>query len=327
MNEHTQPLAAVTGITGFIGGHLASLLAASGWRVRALARSMPKLTYQGGPPIEVVTGSLSDKDALARLVEGADAVIHLAGAIKGRSREALLRANAAGTSAIAEAWRDHCCDQARDHGSMSRFILLSSLAARAPEISDYAASKAAGEDALIEIGADLPWVILRPGAVYGPGDRETLAIFRAANGPIQAMLNGAMRGSRPSTCATSPGRSWPWRQRGTPGATYELSDENITGYSWPDLSETAVLALGRAPRPFRLPPLAVRGLGLLGDVTGTLGVGSLPSNQKVREILHPDWGARAHMLPPPEIWRPEISLDDGFAETIAWYRDAGWLKQ
>ncbi len=175
-------LAAVTGITGFIGGHLASELTRRGWRLRVLARSMPRLQRLAGPPVEVVQGSLSDQSALRDLVEGADAVLHLAGAIKGRSRADFMRANAEGTAALAGAWRAHAPD--------ARFVHLSSMAAREPGLSHYAASKHAAEERLQAIGAGADWSILRPAVVYGPGDRETLRIFRAASAPVQPMLNG-----------------------------------------------------------------------------------------------------------------------------------------
>ena len=65
-------LAAVTGITGFIGGHLAGELTRRGWRLRVLVRQMPRLQGLAGPPVEVVQGSLSDQGALRDLVGGAD---------------------------------------------------------------------------------------------------------------------------------------------------------------------------------------------------------------------------------------------------------------
>ena len=92
-------LAAVTGVTGFIGGHLAGELSRRGWRLRVLARSMPRFPGLAGPPVEVIQGSLSDRRSLQGLVAGADAVLHLAGAIKGRNRAEFMAANADGTAA------------------------------------------------------------------------------------------------------------------------------------------------------------------------------------------------------------------------------------
>ena len=161
-NEGGGRLAAVTGVTGFIGGHLAGELTRRGWRLRVLARSMPRFPALAGPPIEVVQGSLSDPSALRDLVEGADAVLHLAGAIKGSNRNDFMAANAEGTAALAEAWRAHAPE--------ARFLYLSSMVAREPGLSHYAASKRAAEQRLASIGAGADWSILRPAVVYGPGD-------------------------------------------------------------------------------------------------------------------------------------------------------------
>ncbi len=59
-----------------------------------------------------------------------------------------------------------------------RFLLMSSLAAREPELSHYAASKRRGEDALAAASPTLRWTVLRPPAVYGPGERELRPLFR-----------------------------------------------------------------------------------------------------------------------------------------------------
>ena len=312
-------LAAVTGITGFIGGHLARKLALGGWRLRALARSMPRLGAIDGPPVEIVQGDLTDEASLARLVRGADAVIHLAGAIKGRRRDDFMRANAAGTAPLARAWRDH----ARD----ARFLLLSSMAARAPGLSHYAASKAEGEVELRRIGADADWCILRPAAVYGPGDRETLRFFRATAGPIQPMLNGP--GARVTAIHVDDvvEAIIAMAELGAANGTFELSDEKTSGYSWEELSGAAARALGRTARPTRVPKPLIRALGLVGDGGGWIGATGMLTSQKAREILHDDWSSTPEAQPPAHLWTPRIGLEEGFAGTVRWYREAGWLPR
>ncbi len=47
---------------------------------------------------------------------------------------------------------------------------------------------------------------------------------------------------------------------------------------------------------------------------------------KAREILHPDWSVPVAELLPREIYTPRIGLRQGFADTVAWYRQAGWLR-
>ncbi|HUF86565.1 MAG TPA: NAD-dependent epimerase/dehydratase family protein [Thermohalobaculum sp.] len=315
-------LAAVTGVTGFIGGHLAGELARRGWRVRALVRSMPRWhgiepAPAGAGPIELVLGSLADTRALGALVEGADAVVHLAGAIRGRGPADFMRANAEGTGALARAWAQEA--------SGARFVLVSSLAAREPGLSAYAASKRAAEDRLRAAGGRGPWQILRPAAVYGPGDRETLGIFRAARGPVQPVLGAA--GARLALVHVADlvrAIIAALEAELEPGV-HEVTDARHAGYAWAEIAAAAAAALGRPSRPFRVPAPLIRGLGLAGDLTARLGSAPMLTSGKAREILHADWGSSPQRQLPPAIWQPRLPIDQGFAETVAWYRKAGWL--
>ncbi|MEM7240118.1 MAG: NAD-dependent epimerase/dehydratase family protein, partial [Pseudomonadota bacterium] len=99
-------LAAVTGATGFLGGHVLQSLVAEGWRLRLLVRRDPRLEL-GPDPVELVPGDLHDRDALSELVAGADAVIHIAGAIKARNRADFMSINRDGTREVAAAWDAH----------------------------------------------------------------------------------------------------------------------------------------------------------------------------------------------------------------------------
>jgi len=312
-------LAAVTGVTGFIGGHLAGELARRGWRLRVLARSMPRLHGMAGPPVEVVQGSLSDERALRDLVEGADAIVHLAGAIKGRNRTDFMRVNAEGTAALAAAWRADAPE--------ARFIHLSSMAAREPGLSHYAASKHAAEQRLRAIGAGADWCILRPAVVYGPGDRETLRIFRAASAPVQPMLNGSDARLTLIHVTDLVRAMAALLAAGQPSGCHEVTDARHDGYSWDELARAAASALGRVARPLQVPNSVIRALGLVGDAAALVGMAGMLTSQKAREILHRDWRSDQASQPPASQWQPEITLDQGFAEAVAWYRAAGWLRR
>ena len=178
-----RPLVAVTGATGFIGRHLVVALHQAGFRLRLLLRREPDVPeWRVLPPPEVVAGALDDEAALERLVEGADGVIHLAGLIKAARRRDFFAVNRDGAAAMARA--------VGRVAPGARFVLVSSLAAREPQLSDYAASKRAGEDAVLEVLGERASV-LRPSVVYGPGDRETLVFFQLAGGRLVPLLGSA----------------------------------------------------------------------------------------------------------------------------------------
>jgi nucleoside-diphosphate-sugar epimerase len=164
---------AVTGATGFVGSHVVRRLTASGHQVRILARRMPISALTPDKPLEVVLGDLDDQVALRRLVGGVDAVIHVAGIIKARRAAEFHKVNVEGTRHIAAALAEVSSDV--------RVIHVSSLAAREPGLSPYCASKRGGEDAIRALPNPVRLTIIRPPAVYGPGDAEIFPMFKAAS--------------------------------------------------------------------------------------------------------------------------------------------------
>lgn len=313
-----KPLAAVTGGTGFLGRHVLNTLTEAGWRLRLLVRSDPDLAA-GADPVELVPGDLADDAALRTLCDGADTVIHIAGAIKGRDRAAFMSVNEAGTRALSTAWMDRAAPNAR-------LVLMSSLAARAADLSHYAASKAAAEDAAREIGDPGRMVILRPSAIYGPGDRETLAIFKAARLPVHPLLNGP-EARLTLIHARDVARAAVLAADGTlPAGRFELTDAMIGGYRWAEVVGAACAVVGQRCRPFRLPRYVLKGVGRLGDLGAAVtGSPEMITSQKTREILHPDWSSSPEEQPASMQWSAEIPLEDGFAEAFAWYQKMGWL--
>ena len=305
----TGPIA-VTGGTGFLGRYIVRALAARGHRPRLLCRHRPVHPQLADLDFEVVAGDLDDRAALDRLLSGADAIVHAAGLVAARTRATFNAVNVAGTAGIAEA--------AKRTGA--RFILMSSMAARAPHLSDYARSKADGE-AIAEsiLGPPRDWAILRPTAIYGPWDLAGLAVFRLMGRRI-AWLPG-----RPSAritlihAADAAHAVTSLVEARDIGGLFEATDERMEGYSWLELAALAASTSESAPRPLFLPPALTR------LVARTSLAGPVFSPGKAREILHPDWGSRPEAQLPAAVWRPAIALAQGLTETLRWYRGQGLL--
>ena len=304
---------AVTGATGFVGRRLVPALLARGWRVRTLCRRPPPPGFWTQAP-EVALGDLADRASLARLAADADVVIHLAGAIKARNRQGFFEINEAGVEALATGL------------GPARLILVSSLAAREPALSDYAASKRAGEEAALRIcGGRL--TIVRPPAIYGPGDRETLPLFRlAAVSPVAPRL-GPARG-RVTLCHVDE----------VVHALCALTDEPLhgrfalggcrpEGFAWDEILRTAYGVFGRSATVVGVPPAA---LTIASQVVGALarltGRAAIFTPGKVREMQHLDWSVPPGEALPPSHLGPAVPLAVGFAETAKWYRENGWLR-
>jgi nucleoside-diphosphate-sugar epimerase len=311
----SRGLAAVTGATGFLGQHLVRALADDGWRVRILARRSPISPFWSGVEPEVVPGGLEDDEALRRLCRNADLVIHNAGLISG-SADQLHRVNAGGARRMAEA--------ARESAPEARFVLVSSLAAREPGLSAYAASKRAGEEAAQAALAGR-LVIARPPAIYGPGDRETLRFFQiAARAPILPLLHPAARVAL--IHVEDAARQIAALAESAPSAgPFALCDGRPEGYAWRELMQCFAAVAGKPRLMLEVPSatlFVLAAASYIGEVwrrrTATLTFG------KVRELTHQDWGIRPNerATNAPEA---RFDLRAGFDHTYRWYRENGWL--
>ena len=269
-------LVAVTGATGFVGPHLVAALARRGWKLRLLIRRWSPLPSLAGVEAEIVLGDLADEAALRRLVDGADAVIHAAGLIKARAPADFLAVNRDGTARLSALAPE------------ARFILLSSLAAREPQLSPYAASKRAAEE--VVAGRTGPWLAVRAPAVYGPGDRETLAYFRVAARGLapRPRLDGARLSLiHVEDLAEALALAV---ERPPPASVYEIDDGREGGYGYGDMAAAAGAALGRAVRSLPIPRIAMEAVGWANGLRHALGgAAQILTPAKVRELFHPDW--------------------------------------
>lgn len=300
---------ALTGSTGFVGRHLVKALEDAGYPLRLLVRQGPRDCGFG--TAETIIGELDDEAALRRLVAGAQAVIHLAGAIAAPDRASFFAVNAQGTERLAEA----ACAAGVGH-----FIHVSSLAAREPQLSDYAASKRQAEDALL---ARPPkgLLILRPPVVYGPGDRATLPLLGQLTRRVAVIPAAAEARFSLLYVADLANFLLAQIEQRTTGL-HEIDDGRPNGYGWSDLVKGAAETEMREPRLIFLPRWLLQGLSWPVSLLGAglkLRVPLTPG--KVRELYHHDWVARGGDAG----LAGALQFGEGFRHTIAWYREQGWL--
>ena len=303
----------MTGATGFLGRQIVRALADDGWRVRILTRRDPVASLWRQIEPEVVLGDLGDDQAVSRLCAGADVVVHGAGLVKARSRAAFDRVNVEGARRLALAAT-----------RAPHVVLISSLSAREPGLSHYSASKRAGEVAMMGILGDR-LTIVRPCAIYGPGDRELLPVFQAAGRlPILPVLSPAARVTMihvgdaarqvAELAAAHPA-----------GLTVALSDARTDGYSWRELMAEAARACGRSPWLAPIPQGLIHALGITNDFTALLGAAPMLSSAKARELTHLDWSITLQERSGAKL-AAAYDLAAGFAHTVASYRSAAWMK-
>lgn len=306
------PTLAITGATGFIGAALLRELAGGGREIRALFRSRPAPSggAASGGRVEWVRGSLDDAESLLRLTRGVEAVIHCAGAVRGATREQFDRVNSEGVARLVRA--------ARKSRPQPRFLLISSLAAREPQLSFYAASKRRGEEALRAAGEGMGWSVLRPPAVYGPGDREMRPLFEAMRRGVAPILG--RRDARFSMLfvadLAAAVRQLIDQPHWEPGP-FELHDGRAGGYAWRDVITTFARVTRRPVRPVPVPAILLKTVAAANQAFARrLGYAPMLTPGKVRELTHPDWVCADAPFRKATGWVPRVGLEEGLRRTL-----------
>ncbi|MGY6635538.1 MAG: NAD-dependent epimerase/dehydratase family protein [Erythrobacter sp.] len=300
---------AVTGATGFVGGHTLEAALGAGHAVRAFTR-------REQPPVEGVTwvrGTLDDTGALGALVAGADAVVHVAGLTNTPDPAQFHAANVTGTANVIAAMKG---------ANIKRLVFVSSLAARKPELSAYGASKAAAE-ALVE-ASGLDWTTVRPPGVYGPRDVDYLEMFRTAKAGFVPLPPGGassiihVRDLAELLVALAENAAAISKQ------TYEPDDGREGGWSHKELAQAIGEAVGR--RRVFAPHLPQAILRIAARIDGALrGDKAKLTPDRVGYMCYPNWVSRFDRKVPVSLWQPRISGEEGLKATAEWYRREGWL--
>lgn len=300
---------ALTGATGFVGNATLEAALAKGLNVRALTRRV----CSDRPRVQWVRGTLEDRKSLNELVEGADAVIHIAGLTSTRNTARFEGANVTGTSNMIAA--------AKAAGT-PRFVFVSSLSAREPGLSEYGASKARAEALVRDTGLD--WTIVRPPAVYGPGDKDMFELFRAAKfGFVPVPPEGSTSIIHVEDLARLLVALAPVDPV-SKGQTYEPWDDNAFGYEHKELARMIGEAMGNDNVTAAALPSKVMRLG--AQIDGLLrGNKAKLTEDRVSYMLHPDWVCDMRKAPPISIWQATWGGEDGLKMTADWYKQQGWL--
>jgi nucleoside-diphosphate-sugar epimerase len=321
-------LALVTGASGFIGSHLVRALKNNGWTVRAFVHRTPLSEMNG---VDVVTGNILDEEALATAMAGVDVVFHLAAAVGSAvtAPRAFREVNVGGTEAVLAAAR---------RAVVGRVVHFSSIAVlgavRAGDAADeeyppaprtlYDRTKFAAEQAArlaAEKGLDV--VIIRPGWVYGPGDRRTFKFIRAICRRRSALIRGAQGRQTPVFIDDLVAGTLLAAQKGRPGAVYHLAGDEIM--SAEEMTAIVAAACGVQGPRLRLPMKLTQAAAFCLEKTfGLLGMETPVNRGKLAFFLDPK--AMSSARAKKELgFQPTIDFRAGIALAIAWYRDNGWL--
>ena len=306
-------IAAITGANGFIGQHLARRFADAGWQLRAVVRR----DYEA--------------DSIGRLFTGADVVIHAAGATRAPTHEQLRASNVELTAAtLAAACR----------ARVGRFVYISSQAAAGPassratavtETSPPAPVEAYGRtkleaERLVHASAGIPTVIVRPGAVYGPYDRDFLTLHRlAARGIAIHAGNRKQWISIIHVTDLADGIFRAATDARAVGRTFFLA--NAEPVQWAALFGDVAKCAARSLAVDVEVPASLIDIGsTLGDVVSRLtGRAGLLTTEKVALSKSPFWICSSGRARAELGFTTPTNLQDGLCKTYHWYVENGWL--
>jgi nucleoside-diphosphate-sugar epimerase len=317
----------VTGATGFIGGHLSRRLHAEGAHVLALERTPGKGASLARQGIEVVQGDITDYARMEAILRGdVQIVVHTAAWLRGRPLSAFETVNVTATQHLA---------QISASTGVERFILVSSIAVYGPhgdtDVDEntpvqrygdpYGDSKIRAEEALHQVALQtgLPYVIVRPGMVYGPGSPGwTVRMAQWAKAGLLPLIDGGRGTAYPVyidnlvdllfLCAVHP-RAVGEVFNGVDDGPVTMADF-LGGYMQMIPTRRAVRLPGwafRAVMAVAAPFVRQFNLGYVANVMCGRG---LVLNRKAKELLG---------------WRPSVSLIEGLRRSEMWLREQGLL--
>lgn len=297
---HESELVAVTGGSGFIGTHLIQSLLAQNTRVRVLARD-PNRIQLSHPKLEVIAGALGNISSLYSLVENASKVIHCAGRVRGINQNQFDTDNVVGTQNLINACL-HC-------DSIEKLIFISSLAAREPDISHYSKSKHTAEQVIKNV-TSFKWMVIRPPAVYGPGDRELLPLFNwMKKGILWIPANPEQKFSLIHIFDLV---NLIIKQLSSATRSETLEPNDGCCYDWDLISHLCSQFFGREVRKIVVPEAALLSAAYINVLLSRLvNYSPMLTPSKTRELMHRDWQAKG--VEDSYNWSAQIDLNKGLS--------------
>ena len=323
---------ALTGASGYTGGRLLQALRARGDSVAVLVRRASQTPALASSWARIVEGDLRDADSAPRLVEGADAVVHVAAVYRtaGHPDSYYRDVNVGGTERLLEA---------AARSGVARFVHTSTVGVHG-DVKDppadetqplapgdiYQVTKAEAERLAFDYHRKqgVPVVVVRPGAIYGPGETRLLKLFRAiARGRyaivgsgrpyyhpvyIDDLLDGYLRAlSQPEAV----------------GEAFLIAGPRYVSQA--ELAELIARGTGGRVLPFRIPAWPLWWAGVLCEaVCVPFGIDPPLHRRRVEFWTK----SRAFSIDKARRllgYEPKVDLPEGIARAVAWYRDAGWL--
>lgn len=321
----------MTGGTGYTGGRLIARLRGRGHDVTALVRpGAPRPA--GDPGVVWVAGDLSSADALARLVEGAQAVAHVAAVYRtaGHPDSYYREVNVGGTERLLEA---------AARAGVGRFVHTSTVGVhghvRHPPADEsapfepgdiYQETKAEAETLALRFhrARGLPVVVLRPGAIYGPGETRLRKLFRAiARGRYAVVGSGRPHYHLVYIDDLLDGYERALSHPAAPGEAFIVAGPRSV--SQRELAGAIARHTGGRVLPLRVPAAPIQFAGDLCEAICVPLELEPPLHRRRVDFWTKNRSFSIDKARRVLGYAPAVDVEEGVARTAAWYRQAGWL--
>jgi len=324
----------VTGATGFIGSHIVDVLLDRGFEVRCLVRSNSDLTWLKGKNVELFEASYTDMEKLKLAVKDIDIIYHVAGIIAAKNYDGYLQGNKLPTINLLNAVLE-------SNTKLKRFLYVSSQTASGPSesrekpktedmpmtpITSYGKSKKETELEVYEYFNKIPITIVRPPAVYGPRDKAIFAVFQSVKLGIGTLMGfNDKYVSLVHSSDLSRGIVDASLSENTISKIYFISSKEF--YTWKQIINIIKKTIDKKLLlTINLPHSIILTLGTISEYFGKLS-GSVPvfNYEKGIDFIQDYWTCSIEKAAKDFGYEQKMSIEDGIAETIQWYKQNKWM--
>ncbi len=323
----------ITGASGFVGYHLIEAALKAGFEVHGAIRKSSDVSHLSGLDIQYVYPDYNNAESLQKELETGQYsyIIHSAGVTRAKNEAEYNKINAAYTRNLA---------QAAQHASipLSKFVFISSLAAMGPTfyedinpitelskaepVTNYGRSKLLAEQYLAEI-KELPLIVLRPTAVYGPREKDIYIMFKTLKSGLEPYIG--TKGQRLSFIYAKDLANVAMKALVNPGnhVAYNISDGN--SYERYELADLTKKILGKKTLKFHVPLGMVKALSGILELTSPKDKTPVLNSEKLAELTAENWNCSIEKLKKDMGYVPAYDLERGLEETLKWYQSNNWL--
>ncbi len=322
----------LTGATGFLGSHTADNLLRAGHTVRAIVRPSSNLKWLKGKDIETLPGDLEDHASLKELFRGIEGVVHVAGVTAAKTKKEFYRHNHIATRGLLEATKIY-------GDNVGRFVLISSQTAGGPSldgnpvteetpphpITTYGKSKLAAEEESRQYREDFPVTILRLPAIYGPRDTAILSFFQTVSKGIKPLIGFQEKFvNLAHVYDIAHGIELGLTKEEARNRTFYIGSERQ--YGWRELSDLASRIMGKRGIFIAIPHWVVSSIAGISEFASLFKKKPSVLNWEKRlDMTQLNWICSIERAQKELGYVPKVGIEEGFKETIEWYRENKWL--